>query len=193
MACMAQSSCLGFYLLRSVRSSCYFSKTTNCGIVFFTSPLVSIVSHAVSDFSFNTAALYFLFNTLSMALFLVLQRPLLSSYPPAVIAFCSYFNATLMMAFVAMPIAYANGVVEAGDMLNLSDISWFAIVYSGIITSAFVFYATSWSSKRTSSIVVAGFFAVQVLSTTLLSAAVLATPIASVCERLFPMRSSCDI
>ena len=92
----------------------------------------------------------------------------------------TYLSATTLMLFVGVPIALIADGLEFNDWFELTSTSWLAIMYSGIVASAFVFYATSWAVVRVSPIVVSSFYVVQVCTTAVLSYIALSVSITEV-------------
>ena len=111
--------------------------------------------------------LLILSNCLCYAVFLVLLRPLFERVPwRTLIAWCFLFGSLGTLAVSAPALAGAPW-----DSLSLGAAG--AIVYIGLVPTAFAFALSTWAVRRSSPALVAAFTTLQPVLTTLLAAATL--------------------
>eukprot|EP01102_Stenamoeba_stenopodia_P009836 TRINITY_DN2916_c0_g1_i1.p1 TRINITY_DN2916_c0_g1~~TRINITY_DN2916_c0_g1_i1.p1 ORF type:complete len:402 (+),score=87.51 TRINITY_DN2916_c0_g1_i1:74-1279(+) len=102
--------------------------------------------------------IFLIINCLCMAIYLILQKPMLAKYSPLTVTAWAYVIGSVMMAFTSL--IYAN---EASAWV-VKPQAWIALTYSIFLSTMLSYFLIAWAHQRTSSTLVAVYNTVQPVS-----------------------------
>lgn len=110
----------------------------------------------------------------SLALLIVLQKPLTVKYNTKVVTFVYYTVGTVFVLLVCLGWVAAKGEVSpAFFALNYDETAWLVMMYSAALCTAFSYNAIGWASKLLSPSLTTLYCTIQPIGTILLSLVIL--------------------